>query len=314
MKKDSFFQKDGVKGAINKLLKHLIDYAISYLDDIEKKKWCVYGVEVYEDGTLTHSWGDTDNNLHDIYSATKTVESISAGLAYDRGLIDFSRSILDYLPEDKVEMMSQGQKDTFKKITVNRLLTMSVDGFPFRPEGDAWLDQALSCKIKKPEERIFNYSNISTFLVGVALTEALGEDLGKFIEREIFKPLGICNYEYARSPEGYFYGASGMKLTVHDLSKFGLLLYNKGVYEGRRIVSGEYVEMATSVQQMNREGGYGFYIWKYREGFSINGKWKQKCYVLPQRRIIVTYLSHIEDDSHDLLDSMERNILELKSQ
>ena len=52
-----------------------------------------------------------------------------------------------------------------------------------------------------------------------------------------------------------------MKLTVHDLSKFGLLLYNKGVYEGRRIVSGEYVEMATSVQQMNREGGYGFYIW-----------------------------------------------------
>ena len=105
-----------------------------------------------------------------------------------------------------------------------------------------------------------------------------------------------------------------MKLTVHDLSKFGLLLYNKGVYEGRRIVSGEYVEMATSVQQMNREGGYGFYIWKYREGFSINGKWKQKCYVLPQRRIIVTYLSHIEDDSHDLLDSMERNILELKSQ
>ncbi len=286
----------------------------AFTDDIEKKKWCVYGVEVYEDGTLTHSWGDTDNNLHDIYSATKTVESISAGLAYDRGLIDFSRSILDYLPEDKVEMMSQGQKDTFKKITVNRLLTMSVDGFPFRPEGDAWLDQALSCKIKKPEERIFNYSNISTFLVGVALTEALGEDLGKFIEREIFKPLGICNYEYARSPEGYFYGASGMKLTVHDLSKFGLLLYNKGVYEGRRIVSGEYVEMATSVQQMNREGGYGFYIWKYRDGFSINGKWKQKCYVLPQRRIIVTYLSHIEDDSHDLLDSMERNILELKSQ
>ncbi len=282
----------------------------AFTDDIEKNKWCVYGGEVYEDGTLTHSWGDTGSNIHDIYSATKTVESIAVGIAYDRGLIDLGRSILDYLPEDKVEMMPHGQKDTFKKITVNRLLTMSVDGFPFRPEGDAWLDQALSCNIEKPDERIFSYSNISTFLAGVALTEVLGEDLGEFIEREIFKPLGICNYEYARSPEGYFYGASGMKLTVHDLSKFGLLLYNKGVYEGQRIVSGKYVEMATSVQQMNREGGYGFYIWKYRDGFSINGKWKQKCYVLPQKKIIVTYLSHIEDDSHDLLDSMERNILE----
>ena len=100
-----------------------------------------------------------------------------------------------------------------------------------------------------------------------------------------------------------------MKLTVHDLSKIGLLLYNKGVYDGQRIVSEEYVDMATSIQQMNREGGYGYYIWKYRDGFSINGKWKQKCYVLPKRGIIVTYLSHIEDDSHDLLDSMEKNIL-----
>ena len=100
-----------------------------------------------------------------------------------------------------------------------------------------------------------------------------------------------------------------MKLTVHDLSKIGLLLYNKGMYDGQRIVSEEYVDMATSIQQMNREGGYGYYIWKYRDGFSINGKWKQKCYVLPERGIIVTYLSHIEDDSHDLLDSMEKNIL-----
>ena len=84
---------------------------------------------------------------------------------------------------------------------------------------------------------------------------------------------------------------------------------NGGTYEGRRIVSEEYVKLATSVQQMNREGGYGFYIWKYRDGYSINGKWKQKCYILPERGIIVTYLSHIEDDSKDLLQSMEKNIL-----
>lgn len=281
----------------------------AFTDDIEKNKWCVFGTEVYEEGKLTHSWGDTCDSLYDIYSATKTVESIAVGIAYDRGLIDFDKSILDYLPKDKVETLSKDQIDTFSKITIFRLLTMSVEGLPFRPEGDNWLDFALSSKIENPEERPFNYSNICTFLVGVALTEALGEDLGEFIEREILKPLGITRYEYGRSPEGYFYGASQMKLTVHDLSKFGLLLYNKGVCEGRRIVSEEYVDMATSVQQMNREGGYGFYIWKYRDGFSINGKWKQKCYVLPERGIIVSYLSHIEDDSHDLLESMEKNIL-----
>ena len=86
-------------------------------------------------------------------------------------------------------------------------------------------------------------------------------------------------------------------------------MYNKGIDEGSRIVSEKYVDTATSVLQMNREGGYGYFIWKYRDGFSINGKWKQKCYVLPERGLIVTYLSHIEDDSHDLLHSMEKHIL-----
>ncbi len=283
----------------------------AFIKDIEDNGWCVFGAEVYEDGRLTHSWGDTTEKMHDIYSATKVVQSVAVGIAYDRGLIDFDRSVLDYLPKENVEKLSESQAETFKKITVQRLLTMSVDGFPFRPEGDSWIDFALSCDIKNPETRVFNYNNICAYLVSVVLTEILGEDLGGFIEREIFKPLGITDYEYGRSPEGYFYGASMMKLTVNGLSKIGLLLYNKGIYDGQRIVSEEYVNMATSVQQMNREGGYGYFIWKYRDGFSINGKWKQKCYVLPPRGLIVTYLSHIEDDSHDLLDSMEKNILDL---
>lgn len=283
----------------------------AFIKDIEDNGWCVFGAEVYEDGCLTHSWGDTTEKVHDIYSATKVVQSVAVGIAYDRGLIDFDRSMLDYLPKENVEKLSESQAETFKKITVQRLLTMSVDGFPFRPEGDSWIDFALSCEIKNPETRVFNYNNICAYLVSVVLTEILGEDLGSFIEREIFKPLGITDYEYGRSPEGYFYGASMMKLTVNGLSKIGLLFYNKGIYDGQRIVSEEYVNMATSVQQMNREGGYGYFIWKYRDGFSINGKWKQKCYVLPKDKIIVTYLSHIEDDSHDLLDSMEKNILDL---
>lgn len=283
----------------------------AFIKDIEDNGWCVFGAEVYEDGRLTHSWGDTTEKVHDIYSATKAVQSVAVGIAYDRGLIDFDRSVLDYLPKENVEKLSESQAETFKKITVQRLLTMSVDGFPFRPEGDSWIDFALSCDIKNPDTRVFNYNNICAYLVSVVLTEILGEDLGGFIEREIFKPLGITDYEYGRSPEGYFYGASMMKLTVNGLSKIGLLLYNKGIYDGQRIVSEEYVNMATSVQQMNREGGYGYFIWKYRDGFSINGKWKQKCYVLPKDKIIVTYLSHIEDDSHDLFDSMEKNILDL---
>ena len=279
-----------------------------FVKDITDNKWNVFGTEVYENGKLLHSFGDT-TGLHEIYSATKTVLSIAVGILYDEGCIDLNRSILNYLPSEKLLSLSDKQKECWEKISIRRLLTMSVTDLPFHAEGDNWLDFSLACEIEDPEKLQFNYSNISAYLVGVALTEALGSDLGEFIEKRIFAPLEITNYEYGRSPEGYFYGASMMRLCVHDLSKFGMLLYNKGVYNGNRIISEEYVEMATSIQQMNREGGYGFFIWKYRDGFSINGKLKQKCYILPKRGIFVTYLSHIEDNSHDLLESMEKNIL-----
>ena len=81
------------------------------------------------------------------------------------------------------------------------------------------------------------------------------------------------------------------------------------MFNGKQIVSKEYVDLATSVQQINKEGGYGFFIWKYKDGFSINGKWGQKCYVLPSQKLIITFLSHIEEGSGRIRESMERNIL-----
>ena len=281
----------------------------AFVKDIRDNKWNVFGTEVYKDGKLIHSYGDTTENLHLIYSATKTVLSVAVGIASDEKRFDINRSVLSYLPSGKVSNLSESQKDIFDRITIQRLLSMSVGDFAFRPEGDSYLDFVLNTSFTDPDVRTFNYSNINAYLTGVALTEALGTDLGKFIEDRIFAPLGIDRYKYIRCPEGYFYGASGMELTVNSLSRIGLLLYQKGVYNGRRILSEDYVNAATSVQQMCREGGYGYFIWKYRDGFSINGKLKQKCYVLPNQGLIVTYLSHIEDDSHDLVESMEKNIL-----
>ncbi len=295
-----------------------------FIGDIETNKWQVFGVEVYKSGRLIYSYGDCAKDLHEIYSATKTVLSLAVGIASDQGLFDIKRCLLDYMPAERLAKMDGEQKAAFEQITIERLLTMSVAGFPFRASGDSWLDFSLSRKIKNPGERIFSYSNISAYLVGVALVEALKKEgwkskcpttensiLLNYIEEKLLSPLGINRYQYQLCPDGYFYGASGMKLTVHDLSKLGLLLYKKGSFEGRRIVSEEYVKAATSIQQKNREGGYGYFIWKYREGFSINGKWKQKCYVLPDHELIISFLSHIEDDSVTLVESMEKHLLGL---
>jgi len=284
----------------------------AFVNDIRKNNWNVFGVEVYRSGQLIHSYGDTTTNRYPIYSATKTITSIAVGLAVDEGKMDIQKSVLEYLPTNAVAQMKTEQIEIYKGITVKHLLTMSVSGYPFRPEGDNWLTESLSYPIADVADEVFDYSNVSAYLVGVAVSCAVGEPLYPYLERKLFAPLGIHNPSYAVCPDGYFYGASKMELTVHELSKIGLLLYHGGCYNGRRILSEEYVKEATSIQKKNREGGYGYFIWKYRDGFSINGKWKQKCYVLPKEELVITYLSHIEDDISDLKESMEKHILGIK--
>ncbi len=266
-----------------------------FIRDIEENQWNVFGVEVYEDGRLIHSYGDTVENRHPIYSATKTITSIAVGMAADEGKLDIKKGVLRYLPEEVVGKMLSEQRKAYESITVERLLTMSVAGYPFRPGGATWLEEALNYPLPEAEKREFNYSNVSAYLAGVAASCALGEDLYQYLKRKLFDPLEIASPPCGRCPEGYFYGATGMELTVHELSKIGQLLCDGGYYKGKQLVSEAYVKAATAVQQMNREGGYGYFIWKYGEGFSINGKWGQKCYVLPQKRQVITFLSHMEN-------------------
>lgn len=283
----------------------------AFVNDIINNQWKVHGVQVYCDKVLTHSYGDTFKTKYPIYSTTKSILSIAVGIACDQGKLDLQRSILDYLPERFIASMEPDQKDVYQTITLHHLLTMSVKGFPFRPEGDSYLQFSLACPIEKQEQNQFYYGNIPAYLVGVALSEAVQEDAWTFIQRNILKPLHITGAQYTRCPDGYFYGASGMKLSVNDLSQIGLLLLNGGMFEGNRIVSENYIKTATSLIQANQEGGYGYFFWKYADGFCISGKWKQKCYVLPRQNQIITFLSDITDNSNDLILSMEKNLLNL---
>ncbi len=281
----------------------------AFVKDIHENKWNVFGVEIYEDGALTHQYGDTSDNRYPIYSATKTITSLAVGMAVDEGKLKLDDSILNYLPLGIVRNLPKKQIETYKSISIKRLLTMSIPEYPFRPEGDSWLSYSLNFPLDNRNERIFKYNNVSAYLVGVATSCAVNQDLYDYLDRKLFQPLGIIQPPYERCPEGYFYGASKMELTVNELSRIGLLFYNNGVYAGKRIISSEYVKAATSLQQMNQEDGYGYFIWKYRNGFSINGKFGQRCYILPGEHKIITYLSHIEDTSCGLKDSMEKNIL-----
>lgn len=280
-----------------------------FVEEIQENRWQVYGLELWQDGQLAASFGDTQNTRYPIYSVTKSMVSIAVGMAIEDGLLNINDSVLQYLPEKYIQAMSTEQLEIYEQITLWRLMTMSVDGFPFRPSGSNWLEETLSIPLKEPEACTFAYSNIPAYLTSVAVSVAVKERLDRYLNLRLFTPLGISDPPCQFSPEGYFYGASGMELTVNELSRIGLMLSREGKYGQEQIVPAAYVKEATSVQQMNREGGYGYFFWKYRDGFSLNGKWGQKCYVLPRKKIMITFLSHLEEGSDQIRICMEKHLL-----
>lgn len=269
----------------NKDLSLKIDNLISY---IEQEKLAIHGLEVWNDSKLIKTWGNTTDRFP-IYSITKSLVSIAFGIAESDGIVSVSDSIAKYVPE----------MSNFSELTFERLLTMSIKGLPFRPEGENWLSFIAQQKFSL-EEREFCYSNLNAYLVSVALENALNCPLSDYLNEKVFAPLGIENPPYGLSPENHFNGASGIELSVQELSKIGQFLMNKGVYDGKQIISGAYLERATSVQQLNKEGGYGYFFLKFLDGFSLNGKWGQKCYCFPERKIMLSFLANLPDGSGEL--------------
>jgi CubicO group peptidase (beta-lactamase class C family) len=275
-----------------------------FIKTIEENELEVYGIRVIKDGKRIAGHDFRPLSRHPIYSATKSFTSTAVGLALEEKKIDLEDSILTYVEELLPKDCPTEVKDNLNKITIKRLLMMSVSGYPFRPEGEDWLTYSLSIQLKNVENIAFHYSNIPAYLVGVILERALGQKLYDYLTPRLFEPLEIIHPDYMLCPQGHFYGASGMKLTVDELSRLGILYLQQGEWKGKQLLSPEWVREATAKQIETREGGYGYFFWRSREnGYRISGKWGQCCYVFPQKRLVIAYLSNLQDDGKSKLVS-----------
>lgn len=281
-----------------------MDFA-QFIKNIEENHWNVHGIQIMQGKEILQRYGDVADKRYPIYSATKAFTSTAVGIAVDEEKFSIEESVWEYLKWEVPIYAPQKQIENLKKITIKRLLTMSVEGYPFRPEGNNWLEISLMYPLEQVEQEVFSYSNISAYLVGVALEKALNEHLISYLTPRLFEPLSIKNSQYGNCPSGHFYGASNMELTVEELGRLGSLYLQKGCFDNQRILSQEWIKQATASHISNQEGGYGYFIWKYKDGYRISGKWGQRCFVFPQENMTITYLSDMQSGSETLTQAME---------
>ncbi|MBL0081478.1 MAG: serine hydrolase [Saprospiraceae bacterium] len=106
----------------------------------------------------------------------------------------------------------------------------------------------MSSPVENKPGSVFKYNNMATFMLSAIVQKATGEKLAAYLKPRLFDPLGITNYSWDETPEGYTFGAIGLKLPPIDMAKFGQLLLQKGTWQGQQLVPSAWVEAATSFQ------------------------------------------------------------------
>ncbi|MBQ5345486.1 MAG: beta-lactamase family protein [Acidaminococcaceae bacterium] len=298
-----------------------------FISLIELKKIDLYGISVVQHGKLAGEFYRKNKLRKEIRSCSKSITSLAVGRAFEEGLFNLDDKIADYF---EPYFPKNPQPELFE-IRIRNLLTMTM-GYnryilsPFIREqykGD-WLYYIFSEKIDiKPGTR-FVYNNACPYLCGVLIARQSGQSYLDWMKERFFTPLGINNPQWFCCPMGRPLALGGLFLTLEELSRFGQLCLNGGVWEGRRLVSRGYLQAATSRQISVDTGidnveekpvkdfasGYGYFFWiNEKSGYRMWGRYGQNCIILPEYDAVITIQALEEKNEQGLLDCVWEGIL-----
>ncbi|WP_323742200.1 serine hydrolase domain-containing protein [Microbacterium sp. UFMG61] len=256
---------------------------------------------------------------HLLYSLTKSFTSMAVGLTIDDGLLRLDDRVVDILPEHVPDDLPESAR----LLTVHHLLTMTA-GHSADTLGDAWglepndlVRGFLRMPIAEAPGIRHTYDNATTFVLARMVERVTGSTLPRLLNERLFIPMGITDVEWDRVGSGAVFGFHGLHLTTEAVAAFGELLLRGGEWQGRQLLSRDWVARATrkhidshhySPGSPGRDfhAGYGYQIWMSSHGFHGNGAFGQQCVVIPDRDLVVVLTAAHSEIRHsqDALDAI----------
>jgi len=245
------------------------------------------------------------DNTHILYSLSKSFCSTAIGMAVDEGLLKLDDKVVKFFPEDQPANPSAN----LKAMTIKDLLIMGTGNHndtlgAIRESNDKnWAKVFLAQPVEHKPGTYFRYNTGATYMLSAILQKVTGEKLVDFLKPRLFDPLGIKEYTWEEDPMGINTGGYGLKIKTEAIAKFGQLYLQKGMWEGKRLLSEEWIDMATSKQIDNGSNpksdwkqGYGFQFWMCRHGaYRGDGAFGQYCIVMPEQNAVVAINSGVKN-------------------
>jgi len=291
---------------------------------------------------------NSSSKVH-VYSVTKSIVSILIGIAIDKGYIqNVNQKIIDFFPNYKIKKKEQ----TLQKITLKDMLTMTAPyKYNFAPYAfikyfmsNDWITFSLDLLGGKESIGFFKYAPlIGPDILSGILIHTTGQSVLEFATEHLFSPLDIhikanillhsakeqTKFNRSITANGWVTdlagvnaGGWGLTLSSMDMAKIGQLYLNKGLWNGKQIVSSQWIMDSLTEQskwdKMNLSYGYLWWIIDNEKGcYAAMGDGGNIIYFNAQTQLVVaiasTFLQHTKDRLELIKNDIEPLFKDYKS-
>ncbi|MBO9562559.1 MAG: serine hydrolase [Niastella sp.] len=216
----------------------------------------IHSIVIARDGKLLYEKyfnGWNKDSVHDSRSAFKSITSLLAGIAVDKGLIDVNQKVYSFFPEYK---NFSGNNAWKKDMTIAHLLRME-SGFDCEEfDGDKdcetdmmaskdWVRFSLDLPMKYKPGTVWAYMSSDPMIISGIISRVAKMSIMDFAKKYLFDPLGIKHYRWTVDPGAHGMTAGSFYILSSDFVKIGQMMLQKGMWKGQRIVSAAWLAQST---------------------------------------------------------------------
>jgi len=278
---------------------------------------------------LEQYWNGYDKDtMHDMRSATKSITALMVGIATDQKLLGGADEALALRLEGAYPNASALRQN----MRLRDLLTMSSglacdddDGSSpgneekMYPKAD-WIGFFVNLpSIAAPGTRT-RYCTAGVVALGRVISEASKKPIPEFASTNLFAPIGVDTVRWASFDGGKQTDTGGhLYMRPRDMARVGQMVLQGGTWEGKRIISSEWIAAATSEKTQYPSGQKYGYLWWIRQVTAngkvvnmhyANGNGGQYIFIVPEIDLVVVFTGENYNSSKSRLpfDLMENYV------
>src|SRR5690606_19334946 len=235
----------------------------------------VRAIAVHHEGALVQEeyfYGYDRDRPHQMRSLTKSIVSLLAGAAVDRGLPRPDEPIIPTLGYATIANPDPRQE----RITLLHRLSnpsgLACDDRDAASPGaevklydtDDWPKAFVDLPVLAEPGTVGRYCSFGFMAAGRSVEVAAGKPLAEFAQEVLFNLLGISHEQWRWTfvlDRGQRNEFGQIHLRPRDMLRLGLLIHQRGAWQGRRVISESWIDAAVARQSRVDDSDYGLGIW-----------------------------------------------------